>query len=205
MEEQEELKQRVTLHILAQLRAMTDTERGAFVDKMLGFLTPESLIALDFSYAMTPGQARGSAGAEPVVVDVEALRTELLALTALRRRAVRENDVVGRLFASLRQDTTPPPSWDDLQRAGAELERKVPGFIVYYVKEGDMFTLAPDVTYTEQRQDAPETTEQEPSGTNKPYTCHECGAALTFPETFFLNGLTFCSEHLPDYDKHQQF
>lgn len=152
-EEQEELKQRVTLHILAQLRAMTDTERRAFVDKMLGFLTPESLIALDFSYAMTPNQKRGNA--EPVVVDVEALRTELLALTALRRRAVRENDVVGRLFASLRQDTTPPPSWDDLQRAEAELERKLPGFIVYYVKEGDMFTLAPDVTYTEQRQDAP--------------------------------------------------
>jgi hypothetical protein len=56
-----EVKQRVALHIDAQLRAMTEEERRAFLDKLLGMLGYEQVLALNFSYEMTPGQARGTA------------------------------------------------------------------------------------------------------------------------------------------------
>lgn len=42
----------------------------------------------------------------------------------------------------------------------------------------------------------------------KPYTCSECGKPLSFPETFFLDGvtqgLTYCQEHLPVYNRNME-
>lgn len=86
-------------------------------------------------------------------VDLEAIRFEVIALSALRQRVVKENDTVGRLFASLRQDTTIPPSWDDLQRAETALQKKVPGFHLWYVPQERAYTLLPDLEY----KPAPET------------------------------------------------
>lgn len=39
----------------------------------------------------------------------------------------------------------------------------------------------------------------------KPYKCETCHQFLTFPETFFYQGAAYCQEHLPHYDKHQQW
>ncbi len=42
--------------------------------------------------------------------ELETIRKELLSLTTLRQRALKDNDLVGRLFADLRQDKTPVPT-----------------------------------------------------------------------------------------------
>jgi hypothetical protein len=79
--------------------------------------------------------------------DLQAIRTELIALAELRQRVVKENDLVGRLFATMRQDTAPPPSWGDLNRAEKELESKVPGFYIWYVPTESVYTLLPNLEY----------------------------------------------------------
>jgi hypothetical protein len=71
---------------------------------------------------------------------------ELIDLTILRRRVVKENDLVGRLFASYRQVDTTPPTWEQLEKAKAALEKKVPGFYVWYSKEEDEYCLLPDTS-----------------------------------------------------------
>lgn len=39
----------------------------------------------------------------------------------------------------------------------------------------------------------------------KPYQCASCSQFLAFPETLFYHGTAYCQEHLPAYDKHQQW
>lgn len=41
----------------------------------------------------------------------------------------------------------------------------------------------------------------------KPYTCSDpaCGKLLSFPEAFFYLDKPYCSEHLPRYDRHEQW
>lgn len=56
-----EMRQRVLAHMEAQFRAMNETERRAFLDKLLGMLPYEHILALDFSYGMSPNAARGTA------------------------------------------------------------------------------------------------------------------------------------------------
>lgn len=38
----------------------------------------------------------------------------------------------------------------------------------------------------------------------KPYVCSECSKRLAFPETFWFQDLTYCSEHLPGYSKESE-
>lgn len=38
-----------------------------------------------------------------------------------------------------------------------------------------------------------------------PYQCSNCGRSLSFPETLFYLGAPYCFEHVPSYDKHEQF
>ena len=91
----------------------------------------------------------------------DSIRTDLLALTALRQRVVKENDLVGRLFATIRQDAEPPPSYADLDKAVAELEKKVPGFYVWYFPGEKAYGLFPNTDYTPNTQDAPEDNDEE--------------------------------------------
>jgi hypothetical protein len=82
---------------------------------------------------------------------------ELIDLTILRRKVVKENDLVSRLFADYRQDKTPPPTFEQLEKAKLELEKKVPGFYVWYLKEEDAYCLLPDTSQEpDERQGAPE-------------------------------------------------
>lgn len=71
------------------------------------------------------------------------IRQELNALTMLRRRVVKENDLVGRLFADLRQDKAIPPSWDDLRVTEEKAQALAPGFYVHYSVEDDSYVLLP--------------------------------------------------------------
>ena len=80
--------------------------------------------------------------------ELETIRVELLALTALHKRVVEGNDLVGRLFASLRNDETPPPTYAELDIAVKELEKKVPGFYVWYYPEEKTYGLFPEAGYT---------------------------------------------------------
>src|SRR6266542_889474 len=60
------------------------------------------------------------------------IRQALMQLTALRKRVLEANDTVGRLFASLSNDSSTPPSRDELDQAEKDLERQVPGFYVWF-------------------------------------------------------------------------
>lgn len=157
------------------------TEADGYTFNSAQYTTLDAIAAFREAVQLQKEKSSGHAPAASI-------RAELISLTELRRRVVKENDLVGRLFASMRQDETPPPSWDDLKRAEAALESKVPGFTLYYVREDDMFTLAADMTYTESQK-----------GQEKPYKCSECGKLLTFPEAFFQGNQAYCSEHLPEY------
>lgn len=41
--------------------------------------------------------------------------------------------------------------------------------------------------------------------TVKPYICFTCEKPLSFQEAFLYEKFVYCSEHLPAYDKHQQW
>jgi len=72
------------------------------------------------------------------------LGAELRALTDLRRRVVAENDTLGRLFASMKHETAPPPTWAELEQAERALEAKLlPGLEVRYVASEDAYGLFP--------------------------------------------------------------
>lgn len=71
------------------------------------------------------------------------IRQALLRLSALRRRVVKVNDTVGRLFAPLMDKTDPPPSQNDLDQAVKDLEGQVPGYYVWYEPRHERYALIP--------------------------------------------------------------
>jgi hypothetical protein len=71
------------------------------------------------------------------------LGQELLELAGLRRRVVKENDPIGRLFASMREESNRPPSWNELDEKEKALEVSVPGFSVRYAREFGCYVLVP--------------------------------------------------------------
>jgi len=94
-------------------------------------------------FSMTQAQAmRFLAILQHMVLDND-LRQELLELVGLRRRVVEENDTIGRLFASLREESTRPPSWNELEEKEKALEASVPGFSVWYAREFGCYVLVP--------------------------------------------------------------
>jgi hypothetical protein len=73
----------------------------------------------------------------------ERIREALIQLTGLRKRVLEASDVVGRLFASLSNDTNPAPSRDELEQAEKDLERQVPGFYVWFEPRHARYVLVP--------------------------------------------------------------
>jgi hypothetical protein len=73
----------------------------------------------------------------------EHIRQALIQLTALRKRVLEANDTVGRLFASLSNDSSTPPSRDELDQAEKDLERQVPGFYVWFEPRHARYALVP--------------------------------------------------------------
>lgn len=71
----------------------------------------------------------------------EELRKELIALTELHKRVDETNDTITGLFAPLLGITG--PTSDDLQKAKDTLQKKVPGFYVWYSTRDKSYALYP--------------------------------------------------------------
>jgi hypothetical protein len=73
----------------------------------------------------------------------EEIREALLRLTDGRKRVLEVSDVVGRLFAPLIDQKSPPPTQRELEQAKEALERRVPGYWVWFEPAHARYVLVP--------------------------------------------------------------
>ena len=73
----------------------------------------------------------------------EEIRQELLRLTDLHKRRLQANDVIGRLFAPLINEASPPPTWSELEQAKKDLEQRIPGYFIWFEPVHARYVLVP--------------------------------------------------------------
>jgi len=71
------------------------------------------------------------------------IRRDLLHLTTLRKRVLEAHDVIGQLFANRGNDSSTPPSWEELGRAEKDVEQQVPEFYVWFEPRHARYALVP--------------------------------------------------------------
>ena len=72
------------------------------------------------------------------------IRTDLLSLAGLRQQASSSHAALKLLFQSNDVPTAPAPAWEEVEQAKAELEQKVPGFLVEYDSSRSAYVLVPE-------------------------------------------------------------
>ena len=73
----------------------------------------------------------------------EQIREVLLELTDLRKRVLAANDVIGRIFAPLVDEVSPPPTRSNLEQAERDLEQRTPGYFVWFEPRHARYCLVP--------------------------------------------------------------